>query len=66
MRSASDADPAGVGLRYPRQPPPAGRDFLIVAAAEEAGGDVILWFVDKDLRVICEHTGQPYEDEPKP
>ena len=38
-------------------------DFLIAAAAEEAGGDVILWFFDKDLRVICDHTGQPYEAE---
>jgi predicted nucleic acid-binding protein len=41
-------------------------DFLIAAAAEEAGADVILWFFDKDLRVICEHTGQPFEAEPKP
>jgi predicted nucleic acid-binding protein len=41
-------------------------DLLIAAAAEEAGADVILWFIDQDLRVICEHTGQPYEDEPKP
>jgi predicted nucleic acid-binding protein len=38
-------------------------DFLIAAAAEEAGPDVVLWFLDKDLRVICEHTGQPYEAE---
>jgi predicted nucleic acid-binding protein len=38
-------------------------DFLIAAAAEDAGGDVILWFLDQDLRVICEHTGQPYEAE---
>jgi predicted nucleic acid-binding protein len=38
-------------------------DFLIAAAAEEAGPDVTLWFYDKDLRVICEHTGQPYEAE---
>jgi predicted nucleic acid-binding protein len=41
-------------------------DFLIAAAAEEAGDDVILWFFDKDLRVICEHTGQPYEAESQP
>jgi predicted nucleic acid-binding protein len=41
-------------------------DFLIAAAAEEAGEGVTLWFFDKDLRVICEHTGQPYEAERKP
>jgi predicted nucleic acid-binding protein len=38
-------------------------DFLIAAAAEAAGDDVALWFLDRDLRVICEHTGQPYEAE---
>ena len=38
-------------------------DFLLAAAAEEAGADVTLWFFDKDLRVICEHTGQPHEAE---
>ena len=38
-------------------------DFLIAAAAEEAGPEVTLWFFDQDLRVICEHTGQPYEAE---
>ena len=38
-------------------------DFLIAAAAEEAGPDVTLWFFDKDLRVICEHTGQPADAE---
>ena len=38
-------------------------DFLIAAAAEAAGRDVVLWFFDEDLRVICEHTGQPYESE---
>lgn len=38
-------------------------DFLIAAAAEEAGDDVALWFYDKDLRIICEHTGQPHEAE---
>jgi predicted nucleic acid-binding protein len=38
-------------------------DFLLAAAAEESGPDVTLWFFDKDLRVICEHTGQPYEAE---
>jgi predicted nucleic acid-binding protein len=38
-------------------------DFLVAAAAEEAGSDVTLWFYDKDLEVICEHTGQPFEAE---
>jgi predicted nucleic acid-binding protein len=38
-------------------------DYLIAAAAEVAGDDVILWFFDNDLRVICEHTGQPSDAE---
>ena len=38
-------------------------DFLIAAAAEAAGPDVTLWCFDRDLRVICEHTGQPFEAE---
>lgn len=38
-------------------------DFLIAAAAEAAGGEVILWSFDRDLRVICEYTGQPSESE---
>ena len=38
-------------------------DFLIAAAAEAAGPDVVLWCFDRDLRVICEHTGQPCEAE---
>ncbi|HWM63029.1 MAG TPA: PIN domain-containing protein [Solirubrobacterales bacterium] len=38
-------------------------DFLIAAAAEAAGSDVVLWCFDRDLRVICEHTGQPCECE---
>lgn len=38
-------------------------DFLLAAAAEEAGPDVVLWFYDKDLKIICEHTGQPFEAE---
>lgn len=38
-------------------------DYLIAAMAEKAGEDVTLWFFDKDLRIICEHTGQPYEAE---
>jgi predicted nucleic acid-binding protein len=38
-------------------------DFLIAAAAEAAGPEVVLWCFDRDLKVICEHTGQPYEAE---
>lgn len=37
-------------------------DYLIAAVAE-AEDDAILWFFDRDLRVICEHTRQPYEAE---
>lgn len=38
-------------------------DFLTAAAAEAAGPEVVLWCFDRDLRVICEHTGQPFEAE---
>ena len=38
-------------------------DFLIAAAAEAAGPDVVLWCFDRDLKVICKHTGQPVEPE---
>jgi predicted nucleic acid-binding protein len=38
-------------------------DFLIAAVAEEAGPEVVLWCFDRDLKVICEHTGQPSEPE---
>lgn len=38
-------------------------DYLIAACAELADPAVTLWFFDRDLRVICEHTGQPYEAE---
>jgi predicted nucleic acid-binding protein len=38
-------------------------DYLIAATAEVAGADVALWFFDRDLRIICEHTGQPFEAE---
>lgn len=38
-------------------------DYLIAAAAELAGDDIVLWFFGKDLRVLCEHTGQPFEAE---
>lgn len=38
-------------------------DFLIAAVAEGAGPEVVLWCFDRDLKVICEHTGQPSEPE---
>jgi predicted nucleic acid-binding protein len=38
-------------------------DFLIAAVAEAAGPEVVLWCFDRDLKVICEHTGQPSEPE---
>ncbi len=38
-------------------------DFLIAAAAEAAGGEIVLWCFDRDLKVICDHTGQPCEAE---
>lgn len=38
-------------------------DFLIAAAAEAAGPEIVLWCFDRDLKVICEHTGQPCEAE---
>lgn len=38
-------------------------DFLIAAIAEAAGPEVTLWCFDRDLAVICEHTGQPFEAE---
>jgi len=38
-------------------------DFLIAAAAEAAGQEVVLWCFDRDLKVICECTGQPCEAE---
>jgi predicted nucleic acid-binding protein len=43
-----------------RRPPV---DYLIAATAEVAGDGAIIWFFDNDLRVICEHTGQPFEAE---
>lgn len=38
-------------------------DFLIAATAEAAGPEVTLWCFDRDLKVICEHTGQSCEPE---
>jgi predicted nucleic acid-binding protein len=38
-------------------------DFLIAAAAAAAGEEVVLWCFDRDLKVICEHTGQLSEPE---
>ena len=38
-------------------------DYLIAAIGEVVDEPVITWFFDKDLRVICEHTGQLFEAE---
>jgi predicted nucleic acid-binding protein len=38
-------------------------DFLIAAVAEAVGPEVALWCFDRDLKAICEHTGQPCEPE---
>jgi predicted nucleic acid-binding protein len=39
-------------------------DFLIAAVAESAVDDeTLLWFFDKDLWIICQHTGQPFDAE---
>lgn len=38
-------------------------DYLIAAIAELADPRPTLWFFDRDLQVICEHTGQPFEAE---
>lgn len=38
-------------------------DYVIAATAELAGDDVVLWALDRDLRVICGHTSQTYEHE---
>lgn len=38
-------------------------DYLIAATGELAGAEVVTWFFDRDFRVICEHTGQPFEAE---
>jgi predicted nucleic acid-binding protein len=38
-------------------------DYLIAAIAEAAQPEVALWCFDRDLEIICEHTGQPYESE---
>jgi predicted nucleic acid-binding protein len=39
-------------------------DFLIAAVAESAADEeILLWFFDKDLLIICEHTGQPFDAE---
>jgi predicted nucleic acid-binding protein len=44
----------------------AAADYLIAAIAEAAGGDVVLWAFDRDLDLICSHTGQPFETESAP
>ncbi len=39
----------------------ASIDYMIAATAELA--DAVLWAFDRDMAVICEHTGQPCELE---
>lgn len=38
-------------------------DYLVAAAAELAGPEIVVWAFDRDLQLICEHTGQPHEIE---
>jgi len=38
-------------------------DYLVAAVAETARSPCIVWCLDRDLRIICEHTGQPVEAE---
>jgi predicted nucleic acid-binding protein len=38
-------------------------DYLTAAIAEAAGSEIVLWCLDRDLEIICEHTGQPCEPE---
>jgi predicted nucleic acid-binding protein len=38
-------------------------DYLIAAIGELADEPLTTWFFDKDLRVICEHTGQLFDAE---
>src|SRR5919106_1231964 len=38
-------------------------DYLIAAIAETAESEIVLWCFDRDLEIICEHTGQPCEPE---
>jgi len=51
---------AQAGHGYHRRP---SLDYIIAATAELAGPDVVLWAFDRDMGVICEHTGQPCELE---
>ncbi len=51
---------AAAGHGYHRRP---AMDYVIAATAELAGPDVVLWAFDRDMREICEHTGQPCELE---
>ena len=48
----------------PRFEPSYLADSSVSAWARDGAGEgVVLWFFDRDLRVICEHTGQPHESE---
>ena len=51
---------AHAGHGYHRRP---AMDYVIAATAELAGPDIALWAFDRDMGVICEHTGQPCELE---
>jgi predicted nucleic acid-binding protein len=51
---------AGSGHGNHRRP---AIDYLIAAVGELAAVDAVTWFFDRDLRVICEHTGQRFEAE---
>ena len=61
-RRAIDVQRELAGASHGRHRRPAV-DYLIAATAERAGDEVILWFFDNDLRVICEHTGQRFDAE---
>lgn len=37
--------------------------YLVVACAEAAGEDVVLWHWDRDLSAICDFAGIPHESE---
>jgi predicted nucleic acid-binding protein len=38
-------------------------DYVVVACAEAAGGDLVLWHWDRDLTAICDYAGIPHEPE---
>jgi predicted nucleic acid-binding protein len=62
MRRAFDVQRGLAHTGHGRHRRPA-MDYVIAATAELAGQDVVLWAFDRDMQVICEHTGQPCELE---